>query len=332
MNLLRLRPFLLFFACFILLGCSSADPPEITRGTSTGGLPVTSEATGTETAETISTPIPMETADTQTSLPTRTPLPNTPTPTVSPTLTPTLYPNAWVSGILWYETNGEATINVGNSSVGIHGGLITYEPLNEVVAAEIARYSFSTLVVFYGDYRPQGEEGGRIVVERVEPVNLPFTEVTQLSEMYIDPENRYSFAYPGRWTLRIYDSEDYLSLRNRPSDSMEFGGPGIEYIDPTAIEVVFRIVDSSIEAYLQDAMDTNEQAMNADPDYSPTVTTSLGEFNGLPVTQLEIDQLVYSNFGVTYLIALDNDTTLAISTSPEGKPVTERILETLTLN
>jgi hypothetical protein len=226
-------PALIFIIYLCLAGCSSAESPE-------------------PTAE-----VPANTAAAQIVVrPTRTPtitstLWLSPTPTLLPSPTPTLYPDAWVSGLLWYETESSSIIYVGRSSVAIHNAQITYEPLNEVVAEEIAQFSFSTLVVFYGDYTPLGEREGHIVVEQVEQINLPYHEDILFSEFHTDPNDSFSFAYPERWTLTILAGGNYLSVSNHPSDGSQFSGPGMDYTDPTGIRIDMWKEDKSLGTYVQ---------------------------------------------------------------------------------
>jgi hypothetical protein len=79
-------------------------------------------------------------------------------------------------------------------------------------------------------------------------------------------------------------------------------------------------------------MDSIEETNNEIPDYSPTVTVTEREFNGIPVTQIEIDRVVYSIADTTYILGLNNQTTLVIATSKEARPVAERLLSTFSLN
>lgn len=332
MKISKFLPLFLLVVCFVLIGCSSADPLDVTRGTAADNTLAQGSSTPvTVTAEQTFTPLQTNTAEPQVPAVTRTALPNTPTPTVSPPPTPTLYPDAWISGIIWPETEEGPTIYAGNSSFGVNNGQITYEALNETVAADIARFPLNSMIVFYGDYTPEGPNQGHIVVERVEQVNLDYSENVPFSESYSDPWG-FSFSYPENWSLRIYDSGDSLSLINRPSDEERFYGPGIEYNDPTALEVGFFVRAGSVEENIQSAMDSIEEAKSATPDYAPTVTVTERVINNIPVTQIEVDELQYSNFNITYFLGLDNQTTLVIATSEKGSPVAERLLETLTLN
>jgi hypothetical protein len=257
---------------------------------------------------------------------------SSPFPTLSPTSTPTLYPDVWLAGLIWDEAR--TTLYVGSSSANVHDAQITYEPLNETVAEEIAQFSLSTLVVFYGDYTPLGERQGHMVVERVEQVSLTYSEDTPLSESFTHPDYGFSFNYPGEWALMVFDGGAVLSLRNYPFDNEQFYGPGIEYEDPTDISTTIRIEEMSLTDFVQSRLDAVQNG-DIPPDMAPEVTVSERTINGLPVTQ--IDQLASVNYdpfeshNVFFVVSLNDETSIVFLSAGENVPFVERLIATLSL-
>ena len=323
-------PALIFIIYLCLAGCSSAESPE-----PTAELPANTIAAHLAVPP-IQTPQPTTivtvTAEpTHTLSPIGTPL-SSPFPTLSPTPTPTLYPDVWLAGLIWDEAR--TILYVGSSSANVHGAQITYEPLNESVAEEIAQFPLSTLVVFYGDYTPLGEREGHMVVERVEQVSLTYSEDTPLSESFTHPDYGFSFNYPGEWTLMVSDGGATLSLRNYPFDNEQFYGPSMEYQDPTEIRASIRIEEMSLTDFVQDTLD---KFQNRDrwPEYAEGITVTERTINGLPVTQIDqkhFDPYYYVlDHIVSLVVALNDETSIVFRSETKNILLVERLIATLSL-
>lgn len=332
----------LLILCLSLMGCRS--PLETsTPLSSTNGITMTLLPTNTP-ASTPTTLTVLPTA-TDTLLPTRTPYPSdtptrrpitplspTPAPTRAPTLTPsptpTLYVDAWASGLLWDE---ERTIlYVGNSSCLVYDSRITYEPLNETVAAALASYPTSTLVVLYGDYTPYGPHEGHMVVKRVEQVNTPYDSSTPLSMTYTHPDHLFTFAYPDGWSLTL-EADDTLSLLNRPSDTPQFAGPGLEYEDPTTVSLIIQREAMSLEAYLAHLQANERVGEDVPVDQYLAIHHSERTIAGWAITQIDEESLLWGIYR-RYVLPIDEENVLVFAVSIEDAPFAERLLATLVLN
>lgn len=341
----------IFIIFLLLTGCTSAfDPatgdvaasstavaPEDTRPNPPAPTPIALQPTSTATPllpTSTATVMPTRTAF-PTGTPTRrpvTPVPTTPRPTPTatetPSPTPTLYPDAWVAGLLWDE---ERTIlYVGNSSGVIYDSRISYEPLNETVAATIARYPKGTLVVFYGDYTPLDRSDGHMVVERVEQVNLPYSADTPLTAVYTHPHNLFAFAYPSGWTLTAENEDRSFVLVNRPPENQQYMGPGIEYRDPTTVYLTLQVRTMSLEAYVQSRQEKEITDEDASIDVQLMVSVNQHHIGEQQVTQIDEESPLW---GTTrhYALSLNEDQILVITTTSGDAPFVERLLATLSI-
>lgn len=331
----------IFISVFCFVGCisdtslptkrvtinSASATPEAAPLTTTPTL-VAHAATVTATASPTLTPFPTDTA---THVPTISPPtvpPNTPTVTVTPSPTPTLYPDVWVAGLLWDEAR--TILYVGSSSGMIYDSRISYEPLDETVASQIANFPLGTLVVFYGDYTPLGVREGHMTVARVEQVNLPYTAATPLTMMYADPENRFSFAYPEAWSLTVEDEDNRLTLLNRPPENEGYIGPGIEYIDPTTIFLSIIVEEVSLETFVLNRED--EERLGEDVGYDSQVKINVNhlEIGGQQVTQIDKESLMWGIY-TQFVIPLNENAVIAFSSRSDSSFFAERLITTLSI-
>ena len=190
------------------------------------------------------------------------------------------------------------------------------------MAKTVANIPVGALVVFYGDftYTPDGEWIGQMVVERVEQVNLPYSDETELTAEFAHPDNLFSFAYPEGWTLIVGDNGNIISLLNRSQSSELFVGPGIEYYDPTAISLAIRLEMMSLEDYIE-----TRQV------FDPTIIVNEREINGWLVTQIEEESYPYGTY-LRYVIPINDDMILVLSFDHADAPFAERLLSTLSIN
>lgn len=172
-----------------------------------------------------------------------------------------------------------------------------------------------------------------MVVERVEPVLLPYSEETEFSESFTHPDYGYSFNYPENWTLTVFEEGAALTLRNYSSNTDQFYGPGIEFLDPTEILTEIRIEGMSRDDVVQHYLDF-AQNEELPPEVVPEVFVSEQTINGLLVTRIDREPVMFSMLGdheVSYVISFDEESSLVFLTADEDTPFVERLISTLSL-
>lgn len=325
MSFSKIVTVILFLFSLTLLGCSLVEQPEVPT-VLPSAMPIQPTSL-TENAETTAVPNPTQTA-----------VPLDPTPGTAPTAenqpspTPSRYPDIWISGLIWDVTDEGPTLFAGGNSVKlILDALISIEPANETVAADLAQFQRSSLVVVYGDYIPYGFREGHMIAERVEAVNLPYSQDTPLSQSYTDPTYGFTISYPDGWILKISE-EDTLAINNRPAEGNLFYGPGIEYRDPTSITVIIKMKAMSRQEYVQSYLAAVPNQEDLPPETRMEVTVLERTINNQPVTQIDLNPVTYDILGThlfTLVVPLDDQSCLVFRSNIDNLPLVERLISNI---
>lgn len=304
-----------YFFCFFLLFLGACSPTTEPGAAPAGDTAITTTLTAT---------IPPPPTTLPTTEPTPSPTINVPTP-VPPTLTPSPSPvpanpdeDAWVGGFLLSHTQ----LQPGNSSSPNvpPGGLVRLQPADETVATHLASLpTGDVLVLLVGDI--EVNEAGEVwlVVKEADLVNLPYTEDTPLTEVYVHAEPTFSFSYPAGWFITPLENNStaLLRLHNIPAIVQEQGlWPGREFIDPTQFDfTLHHRPDTTLADHLAQR--------TAD---SPC----LDDLTELTINNHTITRLTESCYGVTveYILLL-NDQLITLNSWATRAPFIERILSTL---
>lgn len=305
--------YILACCLLILAACSppTAEPPAATR---TKTPPPATTATPDATRLYGQTYMPGQTPlHMQTPPPSRTPLPVY-TPTPSPEPTPTLYANVWLSGYL----TPESTFQVGNNSFGTLILQATIEPLDASVAAALeAVPPGDSLVILEGNFYPEGERNGRLVVENVQLVNLPYTADTPLDATFTHEDPSFTLNYPTGWSIKSGQSEAEpdFTISNAPPDAVSLR-PGREFLDPTLLEVAAKERNvSSVDEYVENL---------------PEIVLETGVVEFVEINGRRMARVFTQNYGeeVAYTVQI-NESVVSFFSKAHSEPFLRRMLATL---
>jgi hypothetical protein len=281
----------LLMGMIVLLGCQAspaapqaqvASPSATFQPTSTQSptalptltMTTTSLPTSTATFFPTSTPWPTETVTAVPPTPSHTPLP----PTITPTHAATnlVYPDVVLYGYVMRPDS----FQVGSYDAPISIADVELEGATELITVELATLVEGDIFVrLQGDYYPQEDGMGRLVVESIELVNFPFGPDTPLDATFRSQEAGFQFNYPAGWKVTTVERDDGrvgVRLHNAPEGSINWR-PGRAYGDPTEfLATVFRDDTPSVEAYILDRLELfKEQLDNYRPGDPLTIHISM---------------------------------------------------------
>lgn len=215
----------------------------------------------------------------------------------------------WVSG---YVVGSRVEVGTGPKRLPIAGTSdLPIEPADESVSQALAALpQGDVLVILEGDYLQAPDGVGKLTVERIRLVNLPYTPDTSLDATYEHAKPKFHFNYPAGWFIESFAGGRDNLLTNAPIEATLLR-PGRAYLDPTEVDFAFHITDApSVEAYVD------------------RVGSSVQESRQIGQTRFTRIEVAGSDAYYQYVTQIE-DTVVVFAVHAYNVPFVERVLATL---